>query len=163
MDFNQVKELLSLVDQSSLKEFHIQMDNAAIQMSKNTGSVQLGTGAAAQPEKMVPAEATTVQNTPAYSSSQPTSEVAMETEVLSAKEGAEILSPIVGVVYLSSEPGKPEFKKVGDEVKVGETICIVEAMKVMNEIKSEQDGVIAEVLVEDSEVVEYNQPLFRIV
>lgn len=161
MDFNQVKELLSLVDQSSLKEFHIQMDNATIQMSKNTGGVQPGT--AAKPEGNVAPETPAVANTPIHSSSQPTSEVAMETEVLSAKEGAEILSPIVGVVYLSSEPGKPVFKKVGDEVKVGETICIVEAMKVMNEIKSEQDGVIAEVLVEDSQVVEYNQPLFRIV
>ncbi|MBM6613941.1 acetyl-CoA carboxylase biotin carboxyl carrier protein [Desemzia sp. RIT804] len=158
MDFNQVKELLHLVDQSSLKEFHLQMDNVMVQMSKNSSASQLIT-------KDTKTEATKpVENGTVYSnesSYQSVTETVTENAPVAA--GEEILSPIVGVVYLSPEPGKPEFKKVGDSIKVGETLCIVEAMKVMNEIKSEIDGTIAEILIEDSQVVEYNQPLFRIV
>lgn len=161
MDFNQVKELLNLVDQSSLKEFHIQMDNATIQMSKNTSSMQSNVETILPEKQAATTKMPSIPTNNEYMSA--ASETPVETEAVSAKEGKEILSPIVGVVYLSPEPGKPEFKKVGDIVKVGETICIVEAMKVMNEIKSEQEGIIEEVLVEDSQVVEYNQPLFRIV
>lgn len=159
MDFNHVKELLHLVDQSSLKEFNLQMDNVTVQMSKNSATSQLMTKDA-KTEAIQPVQSEQVYtNESSYQSVTTT-----ETESAPvAAAGEEILSPIVGVVYLSSEPGKPVFKKVGDEVKVGETLCIVEAMKVMNEIKSEVDGTITEVLIEDSQVVEYNQPLFRIV
>ena len=158
MDFNQVKELLHLVDQSSLKEFQLQMDNVMVQMSKNSSTSQLMTKDA-KTETVKPVESGTIySNESSYQSVSVT-----ETESAPVAAGEEILSPIVGVVYLSPEPGKPEFKKVGDTVKIGETLCIVEAMKVMNEIKSENDGTITEILIEDSQVVEYNQPLFRIV
>lgn len=163
MDFNQVKELLNLVDQSSLKEFDIKMDNVSIRMSKNNGTLQSVSGnqlTQTQAETSFSSEGAVHAS---YPSSSSLSEANAATEIVAVEEGEEILSPIVGVVYLSPEPGKPLFKKAGDTVTVGETICIVEAMKVMNEIKSEHDGVIAEVLVEDSQVVEYNQPLFRIV
>ncbi len=77
-------------------------------------------------------------------------------------DGIEVVSPIVGIVYLQPAPDKPAFKKEGDQVAKGEVICIIEAMKLMNEITSEADGVITEILVENESVVEYGQPLFRI-
>ena len=77
-------------------------------------------------------------------------------------EGVTIDSPLVGVAYLTPSPDKPAFKSVGDKVAKGEVVCIVEAMKVMNEITSDVAGEIVEVLVDNEQVVEFNQPLFRV-
>ena len=74
----------------------------------------------------------------------------------------DILSPMVGIVYLSKDPQSPAFVKPGDKVSVGQTICLVEAMKTFNPIKSTKDGVIKEVLVENGSPVEFNQPLFSL-
>ncbi|MGO3608537.1 MAG: acetyl-CoA carboxylase biotin carboxyl carrier protein, partial [Enterococcus sp.] len=82
--------------------------------------------------------------------------------VTSTGEGQVITSPIVGIVYLQPSPEQPAFKSVGETVKQGETVCIIEAMKLLNEITSEFDGTITEILVENEDVVEYGQPLFRI-
>ena len=79
------------------------------------------------------------------------------------KEGTLVLSPTVGVFYASPSPDARPFVEVGDQVKKGDTLCIIEAMKLMNEIPAEVDGTIAEVCVGNGQVVEYNQPLFRIV
>ncbi len=73
-----------------------------------------------------------------------------------------IVSPMVGVVYLSKDPNSPAFVKVGDKVSVGQTVCLVEAMKTFNPIKSTKSGTITEVLVESGSPVEYNQPLFNV-
>ena len=74
----------------------------------------------------------------------------------------EITSPIVGIVYLQPAPDKENFVKVGDTVKTGDVVCIVEAMKLMNEITATVDGVITEILVNNEDVVEFGQPLFRV-
>jgi acetyl-CoA carboxylase biotin carboxyl carrier protein len=74
----------------------------------------------------------------------------------------EVFSPIVGTFYRSSSPDKPSFVEVGTKVKKGSTLCILEAMKLMNEIQSEVDGEIVEILVENTEMVEYGQPMFKI-
>lgn len=79
------------------------------------------------------------------------------------KEGTLVLSPTVGVFYASPSPDTRPFVEVGDQVKKGDTLCIIEAMKLMNEIPSEVDGTVAEICVGNGQVVEYNQPLFRIV
>ena len=79
------------------------------------------------------------------------------------KEGTLVLSPTVGVFYASPSPDARPFVEVGDQVKKGDTLCIIEAMKLMNEIPSEVDGTVAEICVGNGQVVEYNQPLFRIV
>lgn len=73
-----------------------------------------------------------------------------------------IVSPMVGVVYLSKDPNSPAFVKVGDKVSVGQTVCLVEAMKTFNPIKSTKAGTITEILVESGSPVEYNQPLFNV-
>ena len=79
------------------------------------------------------------------------------------KEGTLVLSPTVGVFYASPSPDSRPFVEVGDQVKKGDTLCIIEAMKLMNEIPAEVDGTVAEICVGNGQVVEFNQPLFRIV
>ena len=79
------------------------------------------------------------------------------------QEGTLVLSPTVGVFYASPSPDARPFVEVGDQVKKGDTLCIIEAMKLMNEIPAEVDGTIAEICVGNGQVVEYNQPLFRVV
>ena len=79
------------------------------------------------------------------------------------KEGTLVLSPTVGVFYSAPNPDSKPFVEVGDQVKKGDTLCIIEAMKLMNEIPAEVDGTVAEICVGNGQVVEYNQPLFRIV
>ncbi|SEK64852.1 acetyl-CoA carboxylase biotin carboxyl carrier protein [Carnobacterium iners] len=164
MDFNQVKELLALVNQSDLTEFDLQMDNVSMRMSKNTHSLQ----SAQQPNNdtrsnEAPSSVKTTSTKPEMILKKDETIKANESEIEQVKEGNMILSPLVGVTYMSSGPDQPIFKKVGDPVIVGDVLCIVEAMKLMNEIKSEVEGTIAEIYVEDEQVVEYNQPLFRII
>lgn len=79
------------------------------------------------------------------------------------KEGSLVLSPTVGVFYSAPSPDARPFVEVGDQVKKGDTLCIIEAMKLMNEIPAEVDGTVAEICVGNGQVVEFNQPLFRIV
>ncbi|WP_238375770.1 acetyl-CoA carboxylase biotin carboxyl carrier protein, partial [Leuconostoc mesenteroides] len=87
-------------------------------------------------------------------------QVAAEPETL--KTGTEIVAPMVGTVYLQPKPDAPMFKQVGDKVSVGETVAVIEAMKLMTEIHSEVSGTVAEILVANEEVVDYNKPLYRI-
>ena len=89
--------------------------------------------------------------------------VSQEEAAPSQKEGTMVLSPTVGVFYASPSPDSRPFVEVGDQVKKGDKLCIIEAMKLMNEIPAEVDGTIAEICVGNGQVVEYNQPLFRIV
>ncbi len=79
-----------------------------------------------------------------------------------ARNGTVVKAPIVGTFYRASAPGEPPFVEVGDTVRAGDTLCIIEAMKLMNEIESEVDGKVAEILVDDALPVEYDQPLFLI-
>lgn len=155
MDINEIRELVSQFDQSSLTEFDLREGQFELYMNKNKTNrgmnmVQTNeTLPVSEPVNAMPEEATTVPK--------PTKE-----KELVVFDGIEVVSPIVGIVYLQPAPDKPVFKKVGDQVAKGEVICIIEAMKLMNEITSETDGVITEILVENESVVEYGQPLFRI-
>lgn len=157
MDFNQVKEILDLVNKSELTEFDLQMDNVNLRMSKNTATQQIS-------HQSVSTDSEARFSEPVRKENLQTSSIIEETAPIakSIAEGALVHSPIVGVIYTSPSPDQPAFKKVGDKVSVGETLCIVEAMKLMNEIKSEIEGTITEILIEDEQVVEFNQPLFRI-
>lgn len=160
MNVSEVKDLLAQFDASTVKTLDLSIDNVELHLSKNEGSAsttpvtssQNGPTNAASTNVPV---APTVE-TQAFASNQE------ETNASSTPSGKTVDSPIVGVVYLSSAPEKPAFKKVGDKVAVGETLCIVEAMKLMNEITSDLAGTVTEILVENEEVVEYGQPLFRI-
>jgi acetyl-CoA carboxylase biotin carboxyl carrier protein len=138
LDINEIRELVSQFDQSSLTEFDLREGQFELYMNKNKTSRGMNM---VQTNETVPV-------------SEPVNAM--------PEQGIEVVSPIVGIVYLQPAPDKPAFKKVGDQVAKGEVICIIEAMKLMNEITSEADGVITEILVENESVVEYGQPLFRI-
>ncbi|MGX7417648.1 acetyl-CoA carboxylase biotin carboxyl carrier protein [Carnobacterium gallinarum] len=160
MNIAEVKEMLALVNASDLTEFDLQIDNVVLHMSKNTNSANVN-----QQVATPSSEVTVAQSANQTVRSQPSTitEAEIAEEVITEKEGSLVRAPIVGVVYLAASPDKPDFKKVGDTVEIGETLCIVEAMKLMNEITSDVAGTIAEILIENEQVVEYNQPLYRIV
>lgn len=147
MEIKEVKELLHQFDDSSLTEFDLKEGSFELYMNKNQTSRQ----------HMAPA---TVQES--VSATIAPSPAVSEEAASVDEEGKVITSPIVGIVYLQPSPEQAAYKSIGDPVKQGETVCIIEAMKLLNEITSEFDGTITEILVENEDVVEYGQPLFRI-
>lgn len=154
MEIKEVKELLSQFNDSSLTEFDLREGSFELYMNKNQTSRQ--TAAPVQTEQTAEA--------PVAAAPTPTSAAETEAAPVAAAtgEGQVITSPIVGIVYLQPSPEQAAYKAVGDSVEKGETVCIIEAMKLLNEVTSEFDGVISEILVENEDVVEYGQPLFRI-
>lgn len=161
MDFSQIKELMNAVNDSELREFELKTEKVAVRMSKNTYTSMpthalLDTNRT-EPEQPVSLPACETVSEPVSSE---TKETVPEKEEM--KEGHIVEAPIVGVVYLAPSPDQPVYKTVGDRVEKGETLCIIEAMKIMNEIKSDRSGTIEEVLVENEQPVEFGQPLFRL-
>lgn len=157
METHEVKELLSQFDQSTLTELQLKKETFELYFNKNTTSGLQNASSAPAPAPAANAAPTPVAPTPAVSATLDTVETAKP-----VLEGKEVVSPLVGVVYLKPSPDKDNFKQIGDHVKKGDILCIVEAMKVMNEIVSDVDGELVEVLVESEQIVEYNQPLFRV-
>lgn len=147
MNVEQIGKLVEIIEQSSLTEFSYKDDDVKITMSKldHPPIVSPFGGDLLAPEN-IPAVAAT-----------PAAPVVEEEE-----DGALITSPIVGTFYAAPAPDAPAFVKVGDRVKNGQTVCILEAMKLMNEIQSEFDCEIEAVLVSNEQKVEYGQPLFRV-
>ena len=157
METHEVKELLSQFDQSTLTELQLKKETFELYFNKNTTSGLQSASSAPASAPAANAAPTPVAPTPAVSATPDTVETAKP-----VLEGKEVVSPLVGVVYLKPSPDKDNFKQIGDHVKKGDILCIVEAMKVMNEIVSDVDGELVEVLVESEQTVEYNQPLFRV-
>jgi acetyl-CoA carboxylase biotin carboxyl carrier protein len=155
LETHEVKELLSQFDQSTLTELQLKKETFELYFNKNTTSGLQNASSAPAPAPAPAANA--AAPTPAVSATPDTIETAKP-----VLEGKEVVSPLVGVVYLKPSPDKDNFKQIGDHVKKGDILCIVEAMKVMNEIVSDVDGELVEVLVESEQIVEYNQPLFRV-
>lgn len=158
MELNELKDLLSLFDQSTLTEFNLKDGNFELYLNKNSVSRTQNTVPIVQ---SAPVQHPQVIETAAPPASAPVQATPVQS-VAEVIAGTEIVSPLVGVVYLKPSPDKPNFKQVGDRVQKGEVVCIVEAMKVMNEITSDISGEVVEVLVENEQVVEFNQPLFRV-
>ncbi|ADV47243.1 acetyl-CoA carboxylase biotin carboxyl carrier protein [Nitratifractor salsuginis] len=153
MKFDEIKELMRLFGKSKLDRIQIKQKDFEIEMEKGGETVVVEAAPSAQ-----------VQATPApaaipASSGSNAAEAAPAPE---AKKGELITSPMVGTFYASPSPDSPPFVKVGDTVRKGQTLCILEAMKIMNELEAEFDCKILEVLVEDGEPVEYDKPLFRV-
>lgn len=141
MNIQEIKDLMAQFDQSSLREFSYKQNGEELQFSKNDHALVVE-----QPAPVaVAVEEAVVEPAPA-----------------SAAEGDVVESPLVGVAYLAAGPDKPAFVKVGDTVKKGQTLVIIEAMKVMNEIPAPKDGVVTEVLVANEEMVEFGKGLVRI-
>ena len=159
MNVNEIKDLMAQFDQSSLKEFSYKNGTDELVFSKNEAKLVAETSPAPQPvvsaaaPTVAPQAPTTAPAVGAVSESSPTESVA---------EGDLVESPLVGVAYLAAGPDKPNFVSVGDTVKKGQTLVIIEAMKVMNEIPAPKDGVVTEILVENEEMVEFGKGLVRI-
>ena len=144
MDIRKVKKLIELLEESGISEIEIKEGEESVRISRSlSGSVA---APALQPVTQVVA--------PPLAAAQPEAPAAP-----SAPEGTVIESPMVGTFYASPSPGSPAFVSVGQTVKPGDTICIVEAMKILNQIESEVSGTIKAVLVEDGQPVEFGQPL----
>ena len=159
MNLNEIKDLMAQFDQSSLKEFSYKNGTDELIFSKNEAKLVAETSPAPQP--VVSAAAPTVA--PQAQTTTPAAEAVSESNTTeSVAEGDLVESPLVGVAYLAAGPDKPNFVSVGDIVKKGQTLVIIEAMKVMNEIPAPKDGVVTEILVENEEMVEFGKGLVRI-
>ena len=161
MNLNEIKDLMAQFDQSSLREFSYKNGQDELQFSKNEARI-----VSEAPAQAVPAPAAVVAS-PAVSAPSTPVESAVEeapapAETTVAPEGDVVESPLVGVAYLAAGPDKPAFVTVGDSVKKGQTLVIIEAMKVMNEIPAPKDGVVTEILVSNEEMVEFGKGLVRI-
>ena len=161
MNLNEIKALMAQFDQSSLREFSYKNGTDELQFSKNEARM-----ASEAPAQVAPAP-TAVAASPVVSApSTPVESVVEETpapaETTVAPAGDVVESPLVGVAYLAAGPDKPAFVTVGDSVKKGQTLVIIEAMKVMNEIPAPKDGVVTEILVSNEEMVEFGKGLVRI-
>lgn len=158
MNISEVKDLMAQFDQSSLREFSFKTADSELTFSKNEHTAPVVPAAAAP---AAPAPAVSVETTPVTPASPATSDVE-EADTNIFAEGEEVPSPLVGVAYLAPAPDKPAFVSVGDAVKKGQTLLIIEAMKVMNEIPAPKDGIVTEIMVNNEEVVEFGQGLVRI-
>ena len=161
MNISEIKDLLAQFDASTLREFSYKNNGEELSLSKNQTSSVVGAPVAPTVEVVAPApQAPAVAPAPAVETASASAEDVVAPA--SAAEGDVVESPLVGVAYLSSAPDKPAFISVGDTVKKGQTLLIVEAMKVMNEVPAPKDGVITEILVTNEEVVDYGKGLVRI-
>ena len=166
MNISEIKDLLAQFDASTLREFSYKNNGEELNLSKNqTSSV---TAAPVAPTVEVVAPAPQAPVAPVAPVAAPTAVETPATPVeetsapAQAAEGEVVESPLVGLAYLSPSPEKPAFVSIGDTVKKGQTLLIVEAMKVMNEVPAPKDGVITEILVANEEVVDYGKGLVRI-
>lgn len=161
MNLNEIKDLMAQFDQSSLREFSYKNGTDELQFSKNEARI-----ASEAPAQVVPAPAAVVASPVVSAPSTPVESAVEESpapaETTVAPEGDVVESPLVGVAYLAAGPDKPTFVTVGDSVKKGQTLVIIEAMKVMNEIPAPKDGVVTEILVSNEEMVEFGKGLVRI-
>jgi len=149
MDLRKLKKLIDLVQESGIAELEI---------TEGEEKVKIVKGGRAVPEMvaMLPAPAAAAPATVATPAPPPPAEVP------SKVEGHVLKSPMVGTFYRAPSPGAKPFVEVGDTVKVGQTVCIIEAMKLLNEIEADKDGVVKAILAENGQPVEYGEPLLAI-
>jgi acetyl-CoA carboxylase biotin carboxyl carrier protein len=162
MDLNQLKELLELVRQHELSEFEIEHEGLRLKVRKDgTGTVMshpsVVAAASLAPSPSAGAVASRAPVASAVAGAPPAAE-STDAEI----ELAVVKSPIVGTFYRSPEPGSASFVEVGTSVKKGQVLCIIEAMKLMNEIDSEYDGEVVNIYVENGQPVQYGERLFAI-
>ena len=151
MDLRKLKTLIDLVSESNVSELEITEAEGKVRIVKSVGAAVA----------MAPAPIAMTVAAPVAAGAAPVS-VATPTEPVAPEgpAGHIVKSPMVGTFYRSSSPGAKPFVEVGQQVKEGETICIVEAMKILNEIEADKTGTVTQILAENGQAVEYGQPLF---
>lgn len=150
LSLKEIKEIISLVDESSLTEFKFKTEQGELSLKKEEQLVTTAPAAIVQAPQVQ-------QTAPAVEA--PAAPVATQPQETA---GTAIKSPMVGTFYSASSPDVPDFVKVGDRVSKGQVVCIIEAMKLFNEIKSDVSGEVVEILAESGQLVEFDQPLFKI-
>ena len=160
MDFKQIQELIKMINKSNIGEVSIEEKGFKLTIKQKEEPVQQ---VIAAPLQTAPVAMATM---PVQAAAQPSAANAAEKTAKAAEAPAgntvTIKSPMIGTFYRSPSPDKPSFANVGDEIEPGKVVCIIEAMKLFNEIESEVKGRIVKVLVEDASPVEYDQPLFLV-
>jgi len=149
MDIRKVKKLIELLEESDINEIEIKEGEESVRISRGSPSMMMGAAAPmmqAAPVTAVAAVAAPIATAPSAP----------------AISGHAVASPMVGTFYRCPSPGAPAFSEVGQTVKEGDIICIIEAMKMMNQIEADKSGTITAILVEDGEAVEFDQPLVTI-
>tara|TARA_B100000575_G_scaffold24221_1_gene16462 strand:- start:270 stop:713 length:444 start_codon:yes stop_codon:yes gene_type:complete len=143
---DKVKEVIDILENSNVNEIEVTFWGRKIRVVKNASNVISSTSSSSDLSQI---------KSPNVEEKNDKSSTADDT-------GEKVLSPMPGVFYSAQSPDKPPFVSEGDQVKIGQTLCIIESMKIMNEIESEQSGIIKKILVNNSDPVEFNQPLFII-
>ncbi len=154
MDLRKLKTLIDLVSESNVSELEITEADGKVRIVK-AGATPVVMAAPMMQQAMPMAQAAPVAAAAAGAPAAAEAAPAEET-------GHVVKSPMVGTFYRSSSPGAKAFAEVGDQVKAGQPVCIIEAMKIMNEIEADKDGTVTKILVENGQPVEYGQPLFII-
>ncbi|MBT2571638.1 acetyl-CoA carboxylase biotin carboxyl carrier protein [Planococcus sp. ISL-110] len=164
MKIQEIREIIKLVDGSSIEEFSYEFEGVKVKMKKSgSGKVQQADSSSVQPQAPKAVEAPSAP-APAKepNAEELVSQEAPEIPVDNHAEYHKILSPMVGTFYESPSPDEAAYVQAGTKVTADQVVCIVEAMKLFNEIEAEVDGEIAEILVKDGQLVEYGQPLFLV-
>ncbi len=146
MNLKEIKEMVKLMNDNGLSEIELEREGCKIKISKG-GTVVSSPIVAHPAQHMVPAAP--------QAAAQPAAQ-----EKAPAKTGKDIIAPMVGTFYRAPSPESPPYAEVGKVVEIGQVVCIIEAMKLMNEIKSEVRGKIVEILIDNAQPVEFGQPLF---
>ena len=164
MDFKQIQELIKMINKSNIGEVSIEQKDFKVTIRQKEENV---TQVVSAPPQLQPVAYAAPPASPASSAAAATSPAALPAEKPKASETPStnpvtIKSPMIGTFYRKSAPDKPNFVEPGDDIVPGKVVCIIEAMKLFNEIESEISGKLVKVLVEDASPVEYDQPLFLV-
>ncbi|WP_250477090.1 MULTISPECIES: acetyl-CoA carboxylase biotin carboxyl carrier protein [unclassified Caballeronia] len=155
MDLRKLKTLIDLVSESGISELEVTEGEGKVRIVKNAAPVYMQAPQQYAPQVQAPAA-------PQFAGAGEAGAPAAAAPAAAAPQGHIVTSPMVGSFYRAPSPGADPFIQVGDTVKEGQTLCIIEAMKLLNEIESDKAGVVKEILVENGQAVEYGQPLFVI-
>lgn len=158
----EIQELIDFISKSGLDEVNIETSDFKIAVKKHSAAP-----AVAEAPRSAPAQSYALSNAPAPQTPAPqpaesASNNAKATDDSASKRYKEVKSPMIGTFYRSANPDSPSFVNVGDTIKAGQTVCIIEAMKLFNEIEADFGGTIVKVLVDNATPVEYDQPLFLV-
>jgi len=158
MDFKQIQELIRLINKSNIGEISVEEKGFKIVIKQKQDQIQQVVAAPMYAQ----APAMAVSAAPAPAAAAPAAEKSKPAAEPAASNHLTIKSPMIGTFYRRPSPDKPLFAEIGDQVTPGKVVCIIEAMKLFNEIESEVKGKIIKILVEDASPVEYDQPLFLV-
>jgi acetyl-CoA carboxylase biotin carboxyl carrier protein len=152
LDLKAIKQVVEMMKRSEISEFEIEEEGFKLRLSRKSSEAQIVHSAPI----IAPSAMPVAPQAPAAATNEPANPPVEEADIFVIK------SPMVGTFYRASSPESPPFVKIGDKVTTDSVVCIIEAMKVMNEIHAETTGTVTEVLVENADAVEYGQPLFKV-